>query len=344
MDKVEIYDISVIGAGPVGLFGVFSAGMRNMSVALVDSLPQVGGQLNALYPEKYIYDVPGFPKVQARKLVESLYEQATFAKPDLYLASKVQAIDAFPAKGELEHYIIRTEDGKSIASRAILLSLGIGAFQPRKLQVDGLDEWEGSKIHYILKPLEHYRDKNVLIIGGGDSAADWTLALGESHSDKKAIAKNITIIHRGVKFTAHESSVEKIKQESIAKIFLSSELEKVEEEEEGKLCCTIVNNVNQDRKITKVDYIIVCIGYVAKLGFVRDMGFKMKNNSILVNEFMETSKKGVFAAGDLVDYPGKIKLIVTGFGEASMAVNVAKTYIDPTAKVFPGHSTFLFGK
>ena len=230
MDKTKIYDISIIGAGPVGLFGVFSAGMRSMSVALIDSLPQAGGQLNALYPEKYIYDVPGFSKVRAKELVEALYKQAAFAKPDLYLKSKVKAIHAFPKEGDLEYYTIETEDGKSISSKTVLLSLGIGAFEPRKLEMEGLDKWEGTKVHYILKPLKEYKDKDILIIGGGDSAVDWNLALGESSSNQKPIAKSITSIHRGVKFTAHEASVEKIKKESIAKILFSSELGKMEEE------------------------------------------------------------------------------------------------------------------
>ena len=336
MEKDRIYDISIIGAGPVGLFGVFCAGMRKMSVALVDSLPQVGGQLNAIYPEKYIYDVPGFPQVRSKDLVASLYKQALFAKPDLYLNSEVESISSDGDKGEL--YSIQIKNGKTIRSRTILLSLGIGAFQPRKLDLKALEDLEGSQVHYIMKPLDYYQGKDILLIGGGDSAADWSLALGGGNGKNK-VAKSITHIHRGVKFTAHEA-----KKNSFIDILLSTELKDVQQKKDNRLICSLENNENEKKKVMEYDHIIICAGYIAKLGFTKEMGFERNRNSILVNEFMETNKKRIFAAGDLADHKGKLKLIVTGFGEASVAVNVAKTYVDPEAKAFPGHSTFLMHK
>lgn len=346
MSEKKPYDITVIGAGPVGLFGVFYAGMRKMAINLVDSLPQVGGQLNALYPEKNIYDMPGFPAVRAKKLVEDLLEQAKSAEADITLNTKITSIKAIPNQENLEYWELATDGGEPIQTKTVMLALGMGAFRPRTLEVDGLAERVGQNVHYVLKPLDYYRGKDVLVIGGGDSAADWTLAMAETDAAGNSLAKSTTQIHRGSKFTAHEATVDMIAATQ-ASVLKNHELRNIEEfEENGKkrLRCKIEHNIEKSFKVLDVDEIIICLGYVAKLDFVKDAGIEMNKNSIVVNERMETNLPGVFAAGDVCHHEAKLKLIATGVGEAAIAANYAKCFVDPKAKAFPGHSTSVMAK
>lgn len=346
MTEKKPYDITVIGAGPVGLFGVFYAGMRKMSINLVDSLPQVGGQLNALYPEKYIYDMPGFPAVRAKKLVEDLLEQAKSANADITLNCKIAALKPVPSLENLDYWNLITESGEAIPTKTVMLALGMGAFLPRILEVPGLSERVGENVHYVLKPLEHYRNKDVLVIGGGDSAADWTLAMCGRGADGSVLAKSTVQIHRGSKFTAHEATVDLI-AETNADVRKNHELRAIEEFEiDGKkrLRCTLEQNLDKSTTQVEVDEIVICLGYVAKLDFVKEAGIAMNKNSIAVNERMETNLPGVYAAGDVCHHEAKLKLIATGVGEAAIAANYAKCYIDPTAKAFPGHSTSTMAK
>lgn len=342
MEK-KFYDITVIGAGPVGLFGVFYAGMRQMSINLLDSLDVVGGQLTALYPEKHIYDMPGFPKVMAKDLVKDLWEQAKIGKPDLHLGRKVTKI----AKRESEGFEIHCESGESFLTRTVMLALGMGAFKPRKLELPGLEEREGKTVHYFVKPLDYYRGKDVLVVGGGDSAADWTMALALPGDDGKILAHSTTLIHRTDRFTAHEASLELIRKASPTKIHTHTELQKVEDVEVGgkkKLLVTLVQNLTKETQEIVVDDIIVCAGYIAKLDFVKESGLEMQGNAIKVNAQMETNIPGIFAVGDVCTHGAKLKLIATGVGEAAIAANWAKTRVDPAAKAFPGHSTSTFEK
>lgn len=339
MEK-KVYDITVIGAGPVGLFGVFYAGMRQMSINLIDSMDIIGGQLSALYPEKYIYDMPGFPKVMAKDLVKQLLEQAQLGKPDINLGRKVAKI----AQKE-SHLDILCEDGETFSTKTIMLALGMGAFKPRKLEVPGLSEREGKNVHYFVKPLDYYNDKSVLVIGGGDSAADWTMALGLKNDQEKARCPQVTLIHRTDKFTAHEVSLDLIRKSEKIKIHTHTELQSLEDiEENGKtrLKVTLMQNLTKEASSLIVDDIIICAGYLAKLDFVKESGLQMQGNSILVNEQMETNIPGIFAVGDVCTHKGKLKLIATGVGEAAIAANFAKTKVDPNAKAFPGHSTSKF--
>lgn len=330
----KIYDVTVVGAGPVGLFGVFYAGMREMSINLMDSLSGPGGQLAALYPEKYIFDMPGFPKVLAKDLVHSLWEQAQLGKPDAHFNRKISKIQ--PRSDFRDHFIIETEQGDSFLSKTIILAIGMGAFTPRKLDVAGLAEREGKNVHYILQPLEYYRNKRVLVIGGGDSAADWTLAM------TNGLAKATTLIHRGTKFTAHEASITQIKGTQ-AQVLLNHELEGFTEEN-GVLHATLVNNLSKEKINADFDQIIICVGFEAKLDFVKDSGLTMHGKSILVSDKMETNVPGIFAVGDVCHHGAKLKLIATGVGEAAIAANYAKVMVDPQAKAFPGHSTSKLGE
>src|SRR3989344_3677566 len=306
---MKIYDITIVGAGPVGLFGAFYAGMREMSINIIDSLPQVGGQLSALYPEKYIFDMPGFPKVLAKDLVRDMWAQAQLGKPDLHLNEKITKISPQPSAENRECYCIETITGNKHYTKTVMLALGMGAFQPQKLVVAGLAEKEGKNVHYFLKPLDTYKNSEVLIIGGGDSAADWCLAMAKADEQGKVRAKNTTIIHRGPNFRAHESTVREI-QQTKAEILLTHELSALQEEAQNdktKLRATLENNLTKDKREIIVDHIIICIGYLAKLDFVKESGLAMKGNAIMVNDRMETNIPGIFAVGDVCSHDGKLK-------------------------------------
>ncbi|MGZ3710567.1 MAG: NAD(P)/FAD-dependent oxidoreductase [Bdellovibrionota bacterium] len=345
MEK-KLYDITVVGAGPVGLFGVFYAGMRQMSINLIDSLEMAGGQLNALYPEKFIYDMPGFPKVMAKDLVRQLWDQAQLGKPDIHFGRKITRIVTLEEEGN-RHFVLHCENGENFHTKTVVLALGMGAFKPRKLELPGLEEREGKSIHYVVKTLSHYKDKDVLVIGGGDSAADWTLALAAPDAHGKPLANSVTMIHRTDKFAAHEATIDLIKNLSHSKVQTHMELLSVADiEHQGRqrLSVTLVQNLTKETHTRIIDDIIVCAGYIAKLDFVKESGLEMQGNSIKVNDKMETNIPGIFAVGDVCSHGAKLKLIATGVGEAAIAANFAKVRIDPSAKAFPGHSTSKFEK
>ncbi len=342
MQNRPLFDLTVVGAGPVGLFGVFYAGMRGLSVNILDSLEMIGGQLNALYPEKYIYDMPGFPKILAKDLVKQLWEQAEFAKPSVHLGRKVAKITPI-GEGKDRFLEILCENGETYHSRTVMLALGMGAFKPRKLEVPGLAEREGESVHYFVHNLERYTGKDVLVIGGGDSAADWTLALGAPDANGKVRAKSVTMIHRTDKFAAHEATIQLLKELSHVKIATHTQLQSLEDLD-ARLQCTLIQNLTKETTEKVFDDILVCAGYLAKLDFVKESGLEMAGNAVKVNERMETNVPGIFAVGDVCTHGGKLKLIATGVGEAAIAANFAKVFIDPAAKAFPGHSTSLLGK
>lgn len=340
MSTKKIYDITVIGAGPVGLFGVFYAGMRQMSINLIDSLPQVGGQLSALYPEKYIYDMPGFPRVMAKDLVKDLWQQAQIGQPDLNLNQKITRLQKV-GDGQEQYFELHTDNQKIFYTKTVMLALGMGAFQPRKVEAPGLAEREGHTVHYIVQALDTYNNQDIMIVGGGDSAADWSLAMAKPDENGKVRARSTTIVHRGTKFTAHEASITEL-ETTKAKFFMQNEIFSVVDGEHSgqkKLLVTLINNVTQAKTDIYVDKMIVCAGYIAKLDFVKELGLAMQGAAIKVNEQMETSIQGIYAVGDVCAHGGKLKLIATGVGEAAMAANFAKVRVDPAAKAFPGHST-----
>ncbi|MED3648766.1 NAD(P)/FAD-dependent oxidoreductase [Halalkalibacterium halodurans] len=327
--KEELYDITIIGGGPTGLFAAFYGGMRQAKVKIIESMPQLGGQLAALYPEKYIYDVAGFPKVKAQDLVNDLKRQAEQFNPTIALEQSVQNV----TKETDDTFTIKT-DKETHYSKAIIITAGAGAFQPRRLEVEGAKQYEGKNLQYFVNDLNAYAGKNVLISGGGDSAVDWALML-------EPVAKNVTLIHRRDKFRAHEHSVELLQKSSVNILtpFAISELSGDGE----KIHHVTIQEVKGDAVETlDVDEVIVNFGFVSSLGPIKGWGLEIEKNSIVVNTKMETNIPGIYAAGDICTYPGKVKLIATGFGEAPTAINNAKAFIDPTARVFPGHSTSLF--
>lgn len=327
MNEYEIKDITIIGGGPTGIFAAFYAGMCNLSVKLIESMPQLGGQLSALYPEKYIYDVAGFPKIRAQELVDQLIKQTQLFQPTFCLDEKVLEVKK---KEERLFEIVTQKD--THFSRAIIITAGNGAFEPRKLAIPNTEKYESSNLHYFVKDLNQFKNQNVLIAGGGDSAVDWALML-------EPIAKNVTVIHRRNKFRAHEHSVEQMKQSNVT-IITPREIESLS----GDSCIeqvTIVDKKSGTKEIINVDALIVSFGFVSSLGPIQNWGLEIEKGCIRVNSKMETNIPGIYAAGDIATYPGKVKLIAVGFGEAPTAVNNAKQYINPEARLQPGHSSNL---
>ncbi|GAA0500149.1 NAD(P)/FAD-dependent oxidoreductase [Salinibacillus aidingensis] len=324
----QIYDITIIGAGPVGLFTAFYGGMRQASVKIIESLPHVGGQLSALYPEKYIYDVAGFPKVRAQKLVDDLLEQANQFDPEIVLEQSVDTVD------RLEDGTIKLVTNKEVHyTKTIIITAGNGAFQPRRLKIEDSERFEETNLHYHVPNMEAFKDREVMICGGGDSAVDWALMLEE-------IAKKVTLVHRRDKFRAHEHSVERLMNSSVAIKTPYAPNELIGEDKIEKV--VLQKAKSEETETIAVDDIIVNYGFISSLGPIKDWELEIEKNSIVVNSKMETNIPGIYAAGDICTYPGKVNLIASGFGEGPTAVNNAKQYMDPKAKIQPKHSTSMF--
>jgi thioredoxin reductase (NADPH) len=326
VSEPRITDITIIGGGPTGLFAAFYAGMRQMSCKIIDGLEELGGQLTALYPEKYIYDMPGFPKVKAKDLVSAQVEQGLQYEAEIVLGQKIVHLQ----QREDGIWRLESEGGTEHLSRTVLITAGAGSFSPRKLPLEGTERWEGHGLHYFVKDTEVFRGRRVLIVGGGDSAVDWALHL-------EHVASHVTLIHRRDKFRAHEESVQQLHNcgvevelfWEVGEIFGESHIDEVE----------IYNNHTNERRRIAVNEMILSLGFHADLGPIKTWGLELQGGSIKVNSRMETNLPGVYAAGDVVTYDGKLKLIATGVGEAAIAANYAKTYIDPHSRAFPGHSS-----
>ncbi|WP_044640985.1 NAD(P)/FAD-dependent oxidoreductase [Risungbinella massiliensis] len=320
-------DILIIGGGPAGLFAAFYAGMRKASVKVLESMPQLGGQLAALYPDKYIYDVAGFPKVTAQELVNQLVEQARLFEPEYCLDEKVLQV----IKKAERHFEVVTTKGIHTA-KAIIITAGCGAFEPRKVNLPNADQFEKTNLHYFVSDLSRFTGRKVLIAGGGDSAVDWALML-------EPIAKQVTLIHRRDKFRAHEHSVDNLKKSSV-QVITPRELVSLEGEQQIETV-KIADRKSGIEEELAVDDVIVSYGFVSSLGPIQDWGLQIESGGIVVNTRMETNIAGIYAAGDIAHYDGKVKLIAVGFGEAPTAVNNAKQYIDPESRLQPGHSSNL---
>lgn len=307
------------------MFAAFYGGMRQMSVTLIESMPQLGGQLAALYPEKYIYDVAGFPKVTAQELVNNLKSQMEHFQPNICLEEKVQKV----AKKEERLFEIVT-DKRVHYARAVIVTAGVGAFEPRRLELPEAADFEKTNLHYFVSDLERFRGQKILLSGGGDSAVDWALML-------EPIAELVTLVHRRDKFRAHEHSVELLMNSKV-KIVTPTEITALQGE--GSITHVTLTDVKSGAQtVHEVDAVIVNFGFVSSLGPIAEWGLNIEGGSIIVDSRMETSVPGIFAAGDITTYPGKLKLIAVGFGEAPTAINNAKVYIDPSAKLSPGHSS-----
>ncbi|MBF8808427.1 MAG: NAD(P)/FAD-dependent oxidoreductase [Enterococcus lacertideformus] len=325
---MEIYDITIIGAGPVGMFAAFYAGMRQAKTKIIDSLPQLGGQLATLYPEKYIYDIPGFPAIKANELVDNLEKQLTTFNHSFHLNKEVLSITR-------DEEIIEITTTKGLHySKAVILTLGSGSFQPRKLKLPEAVSYENHGLDYFVNDLMKYAGKKVAIAGGGDSAIDWALML-------EPIASEVYLIHRRSEFRGHEHSVNLLKASSVN--LLTPYLIDGLAGENGELTDIRLKMVKSDETVNLiVDSLIVNYGFTSNLEHLSSWGLESSRNAIAVNSDMSTSIPGIYAAGDICSYKGKIKLIATGFGEAPTAVNNALHFINPKERTQPGHSTSLY--
>jgi len=324
----DVFDLIIVGAGPAGMFAGFYAGLRGMKFKVIDSLEALGGQVSAMYPEKDIFDVAGFPRVSGKRLVKDLEEQLMRFKPPLVLGEKVANL----AKGTDGIFELTTDKGNKHHCKAVVLTLGMGSFTPKKHPNPELVPYEGYGVQYGVLSLDPFRNKRALIVGGGDSALDWALML-------EPICDKVTLIHRRDEFRAHEDSVKKLKASKVA-VKLWYELRTVEGK--GRVERAIIyENHTKAEETLPVDFVVLNFGFQASLDFLKSWGLTLERNKIPVNQKMETNVPGIYAAGDIVTHPGKLDLIATGFSQGATAVNFAKTYINPNEKAEPGHSSNL---
>lgn len=334
----DIRDLTIIGAGPAGLFGLFYAGMRGATAQVVDALPEAGGQLAALYPEKFVFDVAGFTKVLARDLVHSLVEQARQFQQPIHLGQRVIGLEE-----DAGHFVLVTETDR-FPSRAIVIAAGIGAFSPRRLPQPCATPWYGRGIYDVVTDPEQFRGQRVVIVGGGDSAFDWgTQLLGR--------AAHVTIVHRTDRFRAHGATVAQFEAAAAAgkaSLFTFHELHDVICRKAPEQFTHLALRGTKTKAITEIeaDVVLPMLGFVSDMGALTQWGLSIEKDEILVNSAMETGRAGIYAAGDVTTYPGKLKLIACGFSEAAIAVNQAVHWLYPEKKVSPGHSSnmALFGQ
>ncbi len=317
-------DLMIIGAGPVGLYGAYYAGFRGFSVVLMDALPEPGGQITAMYPEKDIFDVAGFPTVLGRELVNGLVEQAGQFKPT-YLLDE-QAVEMTTSEDGPVTVVGST--GSRVTTKVLLLTNGIGSFKPRPIPV-GL-EWVGRGVVYFVPRLDEHAGKDVVIIGGGDSAFDWAWSL---HS----IARSVTLVHRRDQFRAHRSMVDKVRDAGV-RLITSSELSAVRG---GDHVTEVAITSKADKSVETMpaQTVVAALGFIANIGPMADWGLNLEKRKVVVDTTMRSSLHRIYGAGDIATYLGKVPLISVGFGEAATAVNNAAPLIDPSHGVFPGHSS-----
>jgi thioredoxin reductase len=322
-------DLLVVGAGPAGLYAAYYAGFRGLRTAIVDSLPEPGGQVMALYPEKNIYDVAALPVIKGRDLVAGLVQQAARFHPVYVLGERADTLtnDAGHRPRPGERLLVTTDRGTRIRCGAVVVTGGIGTFTPR--QLPGGAEWEGRGLTYVVKELAAHAGQDVVIVGGGDSAVDWALALAD-------LASSVTLVHRRKHFRAHAASVADLEAGPTV-VVTDAQVSAVE----GTDRVHTVHVRHKDGTVTpyKAQSVIAALGFTADIGPLESWGIDIVDRKILVDTAMRTTLSGVYSAGDITEYPGKVRLISVGFGEAATAVNNAATYLDPDQPLFPGHSS-----
>jgi thioredoxin reductase (NADPH) len=314
----------IIGAGPSGLYAAYYAGFRGFSVVVLDVLAEPGGQISAMYPEKNIYDIAGFAKIKGRDLVDGLLEQANQFKPTYVLGERADSLTT----SEAGPVTVVTDKGTTIIAKTVVITGGIGSFTPRELPTGS--EFAGRGLVYFVPRLEDHRDKDVVIVGGGDSAFDWAMSLHE-------IAKSITIVHRRDTFRAHAATIDQVKALGV-KIITNSEVTAVAGTEKVTGVTIAAKEDGQETHLP-ADTIVAALGFIANIGPISDWGLELEKRRIVVDTTMQTNLPRIYAAGDITTYKGKVALISVGFGEAGLAVNNATPYIDDSQGIFPGHST-----
>ena len=311
-------DVLIVGAGPVGLFGAYYAGVRGLSTAVLDSLPEPGGQITAMYPEKAIFDVAGFPAIRGRELVANLVAQAAPFSPVYLLGEQAVGLE----RGD--DFVVTTSSGRRVRSRSIIVTGGIGTFTPRPLPT-GEEMLGRGVVHFVPDP-DEYHGLDVVIVGGGDSAVDWALLL-------EPIAKSVALVHRRAAFRAHPHSVEVLQATSV-QIVTDAQVSAVLGDPVSQVQVEVAGTVST----LPCDRLVAALGFIANLGPLLEWGLHIEQKRhVVVDTTMASSVPGVYAAGDICEYPGKVRLIATGFGEVATAVNNAVRYMDPSASVFPGH-------
>ncbi|CUR60142.1 Ferredoxin--NADP reductase [metagenome] len=314
-------DLLIVGAGPTGLYAAYYAGFRRLRVAVVDSLPELGGQITAMYPEKQILDVAGFPTIKGRDLVEGLVAQAATADPTYLLgrtASTLTEVD--------DAVLVGLDDDTVVRAGAVLITAGIGKFTPRALPAG--EEFLGRGLEYFVPSFAPYAGKEVVIVGGGDSAFDWALHL-------EPVAKSVTLVHRRDAFRAHERTVEAVRATGV-QIITRAEVSGLRGD---GLLSELDITVDGVTTTHPAQAVVAALGFIADLGAMQQWGLEIDKRHVVVDSGMHTNLARVLAAGDITEYPGKVRLIAVGFGEAATAINNAAVIIDPTAHVFPGHSS-----
>ena len=316
-------DLAIIGAGPAGLFAAYYAGFRKFSVTVIDALPEVGGQVTAMYPEKEIFDIAGFPSVLGRELIDRLSQQAATAAPTYLLDSQVVGLE-HDASG----VTLSTANGHRVEAKAVIITGGIGSFTPRPLPTG--NEWLGKGLVHFVPSLQEHAGHDVVIVGGGDSAVDWAWSLRD-------IAKSVTIVHRRADFRAHAASVDRIRDAGV-RLITSAEISAVRGEDRVTEV-DVTHKADSSVETLPCQTLVAALGFVANIGPINEWGLDTEKRHIKVDSSMFTSLPRVLAAGDICTYPGRVPLIAVGFGEAATAVNNAAPLINPEAHVFPGHST-----
>ncbi|SFS54603.1 NAD(P)/FAD-dependent oxidoreductase [Saccharopolyspora flava] len=317
-------DLLVVGAGPTGLYAAYYAGFRGLSVALVDALPEPGGQVTAMYPEKMIFDVAGFPEIRGRDLIAALVEQAGQYGPRYLLGRP--ALSLSDVDGGL---LVDVGEGERVRAGAVLITAGIGEFTPRPLPAG--DEWAGRGVVHFIPELSAHAGHDVVVVGGGDSAFDWALAL-------QPVARSVTLVHRRTRFRAHAGLVAKVEELGVP-LIVPAEVAEIRGDDGG--LSEVEIDVGGERRVLPADTVVAALGFTADLGPIEAWGLDLEKRSVLVDTTMRTSRSRVYAAGDVASYPGKVKLIATGFGEAATAVNNIAVELNPDAHLFPGHSSNL---
>ncbi|MGZ4518502.1 MAG: NAD(P)/FAD-dependent oxidoreductase [Mycobacteriaceae bacterium] len=316
-------DLLVVGAGPAGLYAAYYAGFRGLTVTIVDTLPEPGGQVTAMYPEKDIFDVGGFRSIKGRDLIAGLVAQAGQFDPTYLLGRQAVSLEE-----TTDGLIVGLADGAQVHARAVLITGGLGTFTPRPLPAG--QEWVGRGVVNFVPLLDVHAGQEVVVVGGGDSAFDWALAL-------HPIAKSVTLVHRRSKFRAHAGSVDAVRQLGI-ELVTDAQVQELRAGENGELAEVFVE-VDGALRTLPAQAVIAALGFTADLGPLTEWDLTIERRQIAVDSSMSTGRPRVYGAGDIVTYPGKVSLIATGFGEAATAVNNIAVELDPSAHLFPGHSS-----
>jgi thioredoxin reductase (NADPH) len=325
-------DIAIIGAGPVGLFAIFQCGMLGLSATVIDSLPDIGGQCTALYPEKPIYDIPGFPNVAAGDLIAQLEAQAAPFRPQYVLGQQVVGLKKL-SNGD--NWSLTTSAGMTVVARAVIIAAGAGAFGPNRPPIDGLHEYEGKSVFYMVRRREDFRDKRVVIAGGGDSAVDWALSLVD-------VAASVKLVHRRDQFRAAPESLSRLRllaAEGRVDLVVPYQLQRIQGQN-GQISGVIVHDFDGVEKTLAADILLPFFGLAASLGPIADWGLDVAHHHIPVNPATaETNLSGIYAIGDIVSYSNKLKLILTGFAEAAHAAHAAYRQLHPGQELHMEYST-----